>query len=138
MPASFALATNRGRVARELDGVIARLRRLPKIVEEVAPELAKELHAVTAENVAAQRGPDGKAWEPGQENNEVLSGAMKNVDTRAVGNVIVQTLRGPEAKHHLGIARGRVKREIIPTKKIPDAFVKAAKRLLERKIKEGE
>lgn len=119
---------------RELDEIIARLRRLPKIVEEVAPELAKELKSAIASNVAAQRGPDGKKWAPGKDGQDLLQNAMASVDVIAVGNVIVATVRGPTARHHLGIAKGRVKREVIPTKKIPAPFIEAAKRILARKI----
>lgn len=117
-----------------LDDIINRLRALPRIVEEVAPELARELHEVIASNIARQQGPDGTPWPPGKEHDDVLVNAAKNLDVRAVRNVIVATLRGPEARHHLGIARGRVRRPILPTKKIPEAFIEAAERSIKRKI----
>src|SRR5690242_21841644 len=103
----------------DLNAMIRKLRALPRVVEDALPEAAKELEKVIAGNVAAQRGPDGKPWQKAKDGAPVLLEAMKNVTVRAIGRVLLARVVGPEARHHLGIARGRVKREIIPTKQAP-------------------
>jgi len=123
-------------MAAELDELIARLRNLPRIVEDVLPEAATELAKIIAGNIAAQRGPDGVPWPAPKdpETKAVLLNAMKSVTVSAIGRVLLTRVDGPEARHHLGIAKGKVKREIIPTKKIPTPMVEALRRVLLRKL----
>ena len=118
--------------------MIARLRGIPDLVKSVLPEVAAECHAVIAENVAAQVGPDGTPWTPGAKGEPVLKNAAAAVTAKAIGNVVLLRVDGPEARHHLGIARGRIKRPIIPTGKIPQAMTEAIKRVLLRRLEVGK
>lgn len=120
----------------ELNAMIRRLRALPRVVEEALPEAATELEKVIAGNIAAQRGPDGKAWEKPKdpETKDVLRNAMKSVTVRAIGRVLLARVVGVEAKHHLGIVKGRVKREIIPTGRAPQPMIEALRRVIFRRL----
>jgi hypothetical protein len=124
---------------QELNDLIRKVRALPRVVEEALPEAARELEKIIAGNVAAQRGPDGQPWPKPKdpETTDVLRNAMKSVTVRAIGRVLIATVRGIEARHHLGIIRGRVKREIIPTKKTPAPMIEALKRVILRRLANG-
>lgn len=123
----------------ELDAMIAKLRDVPKLVEEALPEVADEIKEEIGKNIVAQRGPDGVPWTAPKdpETKTVLQNALKAVTSKAIGRVITVMITGPEARHHLGIAKGRIKREIIPTKKLPHTFVNAIERVVGRRLKEG-
>lgn len=124
-------------MAGELDEMIARLRALPRAVEEALPEAARELEKIIAGNIVAQRGPDGEAWEKPKdpETSTVLRGAMKNVTVKAIGSVLLARVDGVEARHHLGLIKGKVSRKLIPTKKIPGPMVEALRRVITRRLK---
>lgn len=124
--------------AAELDDMIARLRRIPRVVEEALPEAAKELETIIAGNIAAQRGPDGEPWtKPADRTTSiVLRNAMKSVTVRAIGRVLLARVVGVEARHHIGIIKGRVQRRIIPTNKAPLAMIQALKNVVFRRLKE--
>jgi hypothetical protein len=124
-------------MSAELDEMIRRLRALPRAVDEALPEAAKELEQIIAGNIAAQRGPDGEKWAPAKdpETTAVLRNAMKNVTVRAIGRVLLARVVGPEARHHLGLIKGRVMRRIIPTAKVPKAMADALRRVVERRLK---
>lgn len=114
-----------------LDSYIERLRSLPKgIVRESAPAIAKEAHSEIEQNIALQRDPDGEHWLPGKGGRNVLTGAAQAVNSRAIGDTIIISVEGPEAKHHKGTANGGIKRGIIPTRKIPKPLVDAIKRIM--------
>lgn len=117
-------------MADDLDEIIARLRRLPRVVEEALPAVARECEKILAANIAAQRGPDGEAWPKSLDGEPVLLGAMKNTTVRAIGRVLLARVVGPEARHHIGIAKGRVIRRLIPSKRIPGPFIEAIKRVI--------
>lgn len=118
--------------------MIVRLRALPKIVEEALPAVAREVEQIIAGNIDAQRGPDGVPWPRPADRTEsiVLRNAMKSISVKAIGNVILARVSGPEARHHLGIAKGRTTRPLIPTKKLPQPFVEAMRRVIERRVRD--
>lgn len=117
-----------------LDEMIARVRRVPELVREAAPEVAQEVERELAANIAAGRAPDGSAWEPTKEGKQPLVGAAKALSVRAVGSVILMTVGGPEAKHHKGTARGKVKRRIILTRGIPAPMASAIRKVFGRRF----
>jgi len=118
----------------EIDDMIARLRGLGKAARDAVPEIAEECRKVIATNVAAQRGPDGEPWPKSKDRRPVLVDAAKNMSAQAVGGAALLVLNGPEARHHLGIARGKVLRRILPSKGIPAPMAEAIRRLLERRL----
>ena len=121
----------------ELDDMIARLRGLGATTREAVPEVADECKTVLAGNIAAQRGPDGEAWPKSKDGAPVLVNAAKELTAQAVNGAVLITLRGPEARHHLGIAKGRVQRRILPSKGIPAPMSEAIRRVLFRKLDAG-
>ncbi len=127
-----------GQADNELNRMIAQLRGIPDLVEKILPEVADECHAVIADNIAAQVGPDGTRWPMSKNLEPVLVNAAQAVTASAIGNVILIRVTGPEARHHLGIAKGKVKREIIPTRKIPKPMVEAMQRVINRHLEAGK
>jgi len=118
----------------ELDDMIARLRALGRAARTAVPEIARECKSIVAENIRAQRGPDGEAWPRAKDGAPVLEGAADALSAQGVNGAALLTLSGPEARHHLGIARGRVQRRILPTKGIPAPMAEAIKRVLLRRL----
>lgn len=117
-----------------LDAMIDRVRRVPELVREAAPEVAAEVERELVANIAAGRAPDGTAWEPTKEGGRPLANAAKALSVRAVGSVVLMTVSGPEAKHHLGLARGKVKRRIILTRGIPSPMASAMRKVFARRF----
>lgn len=106
-----------------------------KFVEESAPEIAVEMKRDIAKKIDANVGPDGKPWPAAKSGDSVLANAAKSVTTRVVGKSIILRIDGPEARHHLGTGKGRVKRPILPSGKIPDTAMRAIHKVLERRFR---
>jgi hypothetical protein len=124
-----------GRAA--LDAQIAKLRGLgDALTDAAAPAVAEAVQDKIETNIASGRGPDGKAWEPTATGRQPLQGALKAVETRAVGDTIVVTLEGHEVHHHRGDTRGNIQRQIIPTKKTPQPIARAIESVLADKFRE--
>lgn len=113
-----------------LDAQIAKLRRLATFVGGSAPVVALAVKREIGAQIAAGRGPDGKAWKPTKAGTPALRGAAGALTVKAIGSVVVATLTGVEARHHFGAVKGKVKREILPTGKIPDPVTRAITRVL--------
>lgn len=112
-----------------LDAHIARVRTLPLAVPEIARHAADEIRAILSRNIAAGVGPDGKPWPKTLDGHAPLANAMQSIDVRASGASIVIVVDGVEARHHLGMVRGGVRRELIPTSRIPGPMIEALSRL---------
>ena len=114
-----------------LNAQIAKLRRLgPALTKGGAPAVALAVRGELAAQIAAGTGPDGRAWKPTKAGTPPLRNAAAALTVRAVGTVVVATLSGVEARHHLGAVKGKVKREILPTGKIPDPVTRAITRVV--------
>lgn len=113
-----------------MDRQIARLRTLSGFVGASAPAVAVAVKRELTTQIAAGTGPDGKAWKPTKAGTPPLRGAAGALTVRAVGTVVLATLTGVEARHHLGAVKGAVKRPILPTGKIPDPVSRAIERVL--------
>lgn len=120
-----------------LNAHIARLRALPKLAREAAPDVAHELESELRKQIAAGEGPDGAKWEPRKDDGgKPLVGAAKALRIAAVGTTVIARLVGPEARHNSGRARGGVKRQILPSKQLPRPLVLAIKRVLTDRFRE--
>lgn len=108
-----------------LDAHIRRLRDLEHLVPDAAPDVARVVDAELRAQIAAGRGPDGVPLERTQDGRVPLRGAAKALRVRAIGSVVLCTLDGPEALHDQGRARGGVRRQILPSGKIPQPITKA-------------
>ena len=69
---------------------------------KLAREVARDLRAVNAANIRAQRGPDGQAWEPRKQ--QPLRGQIGQVRKAAKSQAMFQKLR--TAKHLKASAQG--------------------------------
>ncbi len=114
-----------------LDAHIARLRSLPGIAGRAAPDVAESLLEVASEDIAAGKSPDGSQLQPTKEGAQPLRNAASALHVGAIGSTIIMRLTGPEARHHRGIARGGVIRQLIPTTKIPAQYAKAITEVLD-------
>lgn len=122
-----------------LRALSARLRRLGRLPAELAKEAAPDVEAAIRATAAAGTTPDGVAWAPRKtDGGRALANAAQAVTAKADGASVRVTVRGIEARHHLGRVRGGVKRQILPDggAGIPDKIgavcVAAAKRAFAR------
>ena len=115
-----------------LDAQIKKLKSLRLLPEEAAKEVAIALGDELRANITAGRGPDGEAWQPTKDGQVPLRNAAANLTVRAVGTTVTATVLGPEALHSIGAARGGIKRAILPTKRIPDAAIKAIQKVWDK------
>ena len=111
-----------------------RLRELGDIAEDVAPEVAEAVHDELTKQIRRGVGPDGRPWKLTRDGRQALRNADKALNVRAIGSVVVTSLGGPEARHHLGAVRGKVRRPILPTRRIPNPMTRAIRRVVERKF----
>lgn len=123
--------------AAEMDAMSAKLRAVSGMVARSAPEVALALEGELQRNIAAGVGPDGKPWKPTADGRAPLANAAAALSVKAHGTVVLATLDGVEARHHLGVVRGSSKerwlaRPILPNAKIPAPVTRAIHSALER------
>lgn len=104
---------------------IARIQTLPAEIPAIASQVSDRIRKIIAGNIAAGVSPDGKKWPETEDGHQPLSNAMQAVDVRAIGPVVVVSVDGIENRHHIGNVKGGKKREIIPSRRIPDPMVRA-------------
>lgn len=109
---------------------IAKLQELGNITTTATPTVAKAVKDEVVKQVNQGLGPDGKPWKETKAGTPPLQGAGRAVKVSAVGTVILLRLDGRHARHHLGAVKGGVKREQIPTGKIPDPVTRAITKVL--------
>lgn len=119
----------------ELDEMIRRIREMPELAREAAPEVAETLRAHLEQNIAAGRGPDGSAWQKTKDGRRALAGAAKALAVRVVGSMVLVVLSGHEVFHHYGTKRVP-KREIIPSGSLPADLGAAIKAGLVRRFRQ--
>lgn len=90
----------------ELDLMLEAIRKTETVNEDAAKECADALRSKTASNIAAQRDPYDHPWPPTKDGAAALQNAMGAIDIHAKGTTIEFTVDGPEARHHIGNARG--------------------------------
>jgi hypothetical protein len=120
--------------------MIDRLHRLEGLTTLSAPKVAVAVEAEVRDQISQGVGPDGVPWKKTKEGKTPLQNAASALTVRPIGSVVLLRLTGPEAKHHLGAVKGKIKRPIIPTGKIPDPMTRAIERVVTgefRRITEG-
>jgi len=117
----------------ELDAMIDRLRKLPDLARQCAPECARVVEAEIARTAAAGTDAYGKPWAPKKDGSgKPLAHAIDAVGVAAVGTSIVVRVTGVEARHHLGRVKGGTQRAIIPTKDIPQPMAAALRGVINK------
>ena len=118
-----------------LDAQIARLRKLKDTPQEIATAVAKELEAQLLGNIAAGRGPDGVAWQPTADGHRPLQGAGKALRVVAIGTSVIASLVGYHARHHLGAVKGKIRRRILPTRRLLGPLGAAIRAVIEKRMR---
>ena len=114
----------------QLDAHIARVESLPRVLVSAAPEVAEVVEAELLRQISAGTDPEGRAWKAREDGGRPLATAGKSLAVVAIGTRVFARLRGHIARHHLGTARGRVERQILPGKELPKAMSKAVGEVL--------
>ena len=110
---------------------VAKLRSLGTLAETSAPAVVEAVRREIGRQVAQGQGPDGTPWAPTQAGERPLRRALKHVVVRALGTVVLVRLGGHYARHHLGAVRGKVRRPVIPTDRLPDPVTRAIRAVIE-------
>ncbi len=118
-----------------MNAQIKKLRKLAKLVDDSAPDVAKAVKVEMVKQIDKATGPDGKAWQVTQAGTRPLKNAAQSLTVQAAGAVIILRLIGRHARHHLGAVKGKIKREILPTRKIPDPVARAIGRVVTGEFK---
>ncbi len=108
-----------------------------ELCEDAAPEVAEAVRSEIEKTIAAGTTADGQAWQPTQKGKTPLRNASKALRVAAVGSSIVVKISGPEARHHLGRAKGGIQRPIIPNEGIPAPVSSAIKRVLSERFSDA-
>lgn len=123
----------------ELDAMIASLRSLATLSEDAAKLAAPLVLEVNKATAKAGTTPEGVPWKDKQDGGRPLVNAADHISAKAVGPVVVISLKGVDVVHHVG---GRnPKRQIIPAGggKLPAKFAasvtKAAKTAFDAAVK---
>jgi hypothetical protein len=118
-----------------MNEMLRRLRATSGMVERMAPEVAAAAKREVVATASAQSGPDGQRWLPNETGGPVLQGVHRVLQSSAVGTRVVLRLDGHYARHHVGAVRGgaggRLKREILPTSKVPAPMTRAIEQVAE-------
>ena len=110
---------------------ITLMRALPEKLRAAAvPEVARILDTTIRANISAGTDPDGVPWQKTAAGATPLRNAGKALTTKVLGTVVLARITGPEALHHLGQAAGKIRRQILPTKRIPTTMTEAIKKAI--------
>lgn len=109
---------------------IARIRDLGGLAKAAAPAAAVAVREVLDAQIAKGTDAEGATWQPTQEGKKPLRNASQAVTVVAVGSTVFARLKGPEARHSRGIAKGGVVRAIFPAKGLPRAYSEAVRETL--------
>lgn len=118
----------------QLDEMIRRIRAIPAMVQEAAPELADVLRAHLEQRIASGQAPDGSTWKPTKDGRRPLAGAAGALAVRAVGTTVLAVLSGHEVFHHFG-TKHMPKRQILPAGSLPADLGAAFKAGLVRRFR---
>ena len=101
--------------------------RLADFAGLAAKHAAPHVEAESKRTAAAGVDPDGKPWPLKKDGGRALANAAEHVSARAVGDMVVIELVGPDNWHQDG-AQGKPVRRVIPDTKIPDGIAAAVER----------
>lgn len=118
----------------QLDAMIATIGALPNLTRDAASDVADAVRAELRRTIAAGTTPDGKPWQPTLDGERPLRHAADALHVGAVDSTIYVRLAGPEARHHLGRARGGKVRQVIPVDKVPDRMGEAIRAVLVKRF----
>jgi hypothetical protein len=95
------------------------------VIKSAAPDVAEAVEAELLRQISAGTDPEGKAWKPREAGGKALATAGKALVVVPMGTRIFARLSGHVARHHLGIGKGGVQRQILPGRKLPPQIAEA-------------
>lgn len=117
----------------KLRAMIDRCRELPsELVKRAVPDIAHALKDDITNTASAGLTPDEEPWQEKQDGERALVGVEQDVEVTFSGSTILATLSGKFVRHHKGTARGGIRRQVLPTRKIPDSVTRAIGTVLRR------
>lgn len=119
----------------KLDDWILKLRGLGDLTKEIAPDVAAEFRSQLEAQIAAGTDSNGTQWQLTKDGKQPLRNAAKALRVSSQGSVVTAQLTGPEALHHLGKAKGHVRRQILPSKRLPKKLIEAIKAVVAKRMK---
>ena len=115
----------------ELQGMIATLKRIPGLAKQHAPEIADVVGDELRKTADAGTTPFGQPWQVKKDGGRPMENAADAVKCAAVGSTILAVVKGPEARHHKGTARGGIPRQLLPvSNRIPKQIDAAVREVL--------
>jgi len=114
--------------------MIDSLRELSNFGERAAPDVALAVRGELESTIAREQSPDGEPWEKRKSGSgQLLPNATSRLYVAAVGSVVYIRLKGNEARHHRGRARGGAVRRVIPYgPTLPDPIAIAIRNTLDK------
>lgn len=117
----------------DIDELVERVRALPGMVKAAAPDVARAMVAVAAEQIAAGTDPDGKPWPLTRDGRKPLADIAKYLTPVTVGTTAMVRLTEWGARHHFGGVRGGLARRVLPIGgEIPERYAQAVRTQLEK------
>lgn len=122
------------------DAILARmirsLERTPGVLRETMPKLGgvvkKHLVAANAAGVS----PDDVPYQRTAEGHVPLRGGARAIRIKTIGTRIYAQVRGVEARHSSGTARGRIERPMLPLGGIPPEMARDLNSELAKHLRE--
>lgn len=118
-----------------LNGMIASLRQVRGMVEQATPEVAATLREELGKQITSGQDPSGQAWQKTRDNEQPLQNAEQALAVTHHGTVVFARIKGPEARHNNGTARGRIVRRILPKSGFATGVADKIKAVLTREYK---
>lgn len=112
------------------------LRALPELGAASVADVREAVESEVRAHLARGEAPDGKAWPAKQDGSEPLKRAQQRVTVESRGNVVLTTVTGPTALHHLDKNGAAVLRQVIPNRLTPELLT-AIRTAVARKFKEA-
>jgi hypothetical protein len=114
-----------------LDAQIARLQAVGDLPRRAAPAAAEAVEDELRRQIRAGVDPQGASWKPREEDGgKPLRNAAQALAVVPIGTTVLARLKGPEARHHKGTAKGGTIRRILPVSGLPLPWARAIKRAL--------
>lgn len=96
-----------------VQAMIDHLRGLKKLPEDVVKVAVEDVQRAARATAAAGTTPDGKPWVQTKDGRKPLAHAAERITAKALGRVIVVTLKGIEVIHNFG-TKWNPKRQVLP------------------------
>lgn len=114
-----------------LTGMIRTLREIPELARKHAPDIADAVGDALRTTAAAGATPWGEPWLRKKDGGKPMEHAAASIKCAAVGTTILAVIKGPEARHHKGTARGGIQRQLLPiSARIPPTIDRAVREVL--------